>query len=123
MALNVSNAVITPKFLSTAALLIKKPSLFESFPLVGVFTTKSISLCLTTSNIFGSSSFIFLTSSTSIPASLSNLQVPSVATNEYPTLASCLAISRNSGLSCLLIVASILPFFFFFYIFAPTKPL
>ena len=68
IALNVSNAVITPIFLSTAALLIKNPSLFESFPLVGVFTTKSTSLFLTISNIFGSSSLIFLTSSTSIPA-------------------------------------------------------
>ena len=56
IALNVSNAVITPIFLSTAALLIKNPSLLESFPLVGVFTTKSTSLFLTTSNIFGSSS-------------------------------------------------------------------
>ena len=105
IALNVSNAVITPIFLSIAALLIKNPSLLESLPFVGVFTTKSTSLFLTTSNIFGSSSLSLLTSSQSIPASLNSLQVPSVAINLYPALAKSLAIGKNSALSCLLIVA------------------
>ncbi len=41
-ALRVSNEVITPIFLSMAALLIWNPSLLESLALVGVFTTKSI---------------------------------------------------------------------------------
>ena len=123
IALKVSSAVITPIFLSTAALLIKKPSLLESFPLVGVLTTKSTSLFLTTSRIFGSASWSFLTCSTSIPASFNSLLVPSVATNLYPALANSFAIGKNSALSCLLIVASIFPFFFEGYILAATNPL